>query len=405
MCIDIELLCDELKENFADSICPIGGGIIVNKIGVICTNNNQNFLHTFCKECFEEFMEKTNNKQCPICKTKIFMKNVVKLEHDIKFDNLKIKCKRNLFCNWTGTVMELENHEEKCDYSEVECCECEVKMHRKDFNEHIENICPEVLIKCELCSNSVKRKKIDKHAEKKNCEYCDKLVNKCIMLKHYMECPEQMKPCVECGLAVKNKNKESHVFECEERKIKCNNCNEDYKFTSEHDLHNTKSKCDSCESEVIICCFEKHIHSCPEILLNCKFVCCSEKFKRKDQDKHMQDFYNKHLEKLNDMMIDYTQLMKYFVENKTENVILMKKKIDGEYNPKHTLFTVENDKTREAEQQKKKSKKSKYDDSDEEFVIINRNKPKKNSKKSSKYDDSDEEIIDVDSDRPKKRKN
>jgi hypothetical protein len=147
-------------------------------------------------------------------------------------------------------------------------------------------------------------------------------------------------------LPVKRKDEKKHIFECQERMIKCNNCNDNYKFTSENELHNSKITCEFCNLEHYTCQILSHDKICPEIIMNCKFISCKEKFKRKDYDLHMEKFNSCHLEQLNDLVIDFSHLMHYFVENASHNVVKMMEKIDGKINHKFDIYKNINDESK-----------------------------------------------------------
>ena len=77
--------------------------------------------------------------------------------HELECDYDEIKCPFTE-CNVFNIRKEINEHIEKCEYNRIICKYCKLYFKKSLFNSHIENDCEEVLIECEKCQKSDKRK-------------------------------------------------------------------------------------------------------------------------------------------------------------------------------------------------------------------------------------------------------
>ncbi len=68
MCFDIDLIVNK-NDIKNEMICPIGHGIIDKRVALLCGDGDDKFLHIFCKDCINEFINKTVNPKCPLFKS------------------------------------------------------------------------------------------------------------------------------------------------------------------------------------------------------------------------------------------------------------------------------------------------------------------------------------------------
>ena len=150
----------------------------------------RNFINHVNNECkFNPFF------QCLICKN--FKGNFYECKkHFDLCGNKEKKCK---FCLMNVKNFLLNEHEEKCKIKEIFCEFCNKKLIRKDYFEHINNICIERIIKCDLCKISYKFKEKEKFHSK---EICYKKQIEILNKKNL----EQAKTIVDFIINKKNKN-------------------------------------------------------------------------------------------------------------------------------------------------------------------------------------------------------
>jgi hypothetical protein len=233
MCIDInQFFAKNIPHNL---ICPIGGGVMVERVGLLCSHKSspKKFMHIFCESCYLQ----CNTKKCPICNCKID-NNVVYLESNEEINDLELKCihekcnwtgKIHEKCNWTGKYINYNSHITECDYQEIKCKYCKKSILKIDSKNHLE-------------------------------------------------------------------------FECEERLSDCKFCNSQYKAKYKS-IHEQKIRCNSCNLDLIKCSLDKHYEECQELEIDCEFMCCNEKYKRKEKEKHNIEFSIIHTQNLNNIIV------------------------------------------------------------------------------------------------------
>ena len=134
----------------------------------------------FCRACLEKYGK---NKKCPFqCDSSTFREmtrneknylNKIKikctnvgcskyiqysdyLNHLEKCQLRKYHCK-NQSCKEEGYFNDMLNHSKICKYRIVDCIKCKQYMKFCDLKNHQMEYCPEIIIKCKLCGNSMKR--------------------------------------------------------------------------------------------------------------------------------------------------------------------------------------------------------------------------------------------------------
>jgi hypothetical protein len=282
MCIDINLF-DETKIS-SDMICPIGHGVIVKKVGLICKNNEKSFLHIFCETCFLEYHVLGKGKSCPLCKYPI-KNNVVYLDSSDQTDNLELKCENNN-CDWNGKLINYNSHIVNCDYHLEKCNKCKQQMFKKDLSKHL-NECPERQIFCKICESVYLAKNSDFHVKKITCELClFEEITQCSRVKHEQQkCEEYCVKCLSCKMMIKRKNMENHkTSKCLEREIFCKFCDKIY-LAKNSNMHE-EYHCQYCDEIITKCNEENHYNLCKEYVIKCNL--CSEDIKKIQKKEHIK---------------------------------------------------------------------------------------------------------------------
>ena len=111
----------------------------------------------FCKECLENWFQKTQRKSktCPYCRTKNF--NYIKdlrLKRDI--NSLKIFCpNRKEGCDRIFACGELDSHLGTCGFVTVTCKNnCGISILRINKKQHRKQLCPRRKVTCQYCGVS-----------------------------------------------------------------------------------------------------------------------------------------------------------------------------------------------------------------------------------------------------------
>ena len=81
------------------------------------------------------------------------------------------------------------SHPKTCTQTMIKCKLCSASVKRELMKRHQSEVCPEGNIKCELCNTTILRKNKEKHTEK---------------------CPEFTIECDECKANFKRKEKDAH---------------------------------------------------------------------------------------------------------------------------------------------------------------------------------------------------
>ena len=149
-----------------------------------------------CRECLTEYFNKRNQNQDIQCINRCggtsYRKMTLKEKEFIDFIKLKCrhngcmefinysdykehleKCKFRIYhcdnphCRKEGYLSQLEEHAKKCKYRPIECEKCKKKIISKDKEEHLNQDCPETIVKCIFCNLKMKRSEyLNKHQSK-----------------------------------------------------------------------------------------------------------------------------------------------------------------------------------------------------------------------------------------------
>jgi hypothetical protein len=314
----IHTFCKECSESF-----------FKDKLGLKCpvcsqTKTKNDLIHFSYDEILGEFEIKCENNiigckwQGKLCEYRDHLK-ICGYETD--FCNLcKIPMLRNEIEIHTNTICELQNidcehckfiykRKDEINHKEEECKSCSKKKYNCTYHE-----CQEEDINCNFCTSFIKRKDIINHQKndciereetcqtceelyiyknnrfhnkKINCKYCNLEIDNCFKLRkmHYLECNQYPLKCKLCKDIIIRKEYNEHKKNiCNYREILCNFCENTYQFinTDSHD----EIQCEYCEQKYNKCTIEKHYEICNEKEIECEFIGCYQKFKRKDKDKH-----------------------------------------------------------------------------------------------------------------------
>eukprot|EP01132_Coremiostelium_polycephalum_P002715 gene2715-3369_t len=139
---------DDIKE-FECTICTE-----VLKEPRICPNK-----HVFCLDCWESALK--TKKSCPICRCQTLSTNSLSrnLELEKQFNNLKTYCPNRFKYDGSADIENgckiesiplhmVEEHLKKCQFQFEDCKECKSTVLRKSMGEHLESICPSVVVEC-----------------------------------------------------------------------------------------------------------------------------------------------------------------------------------------------------------------------------------------------------------------
>ena len=141
-----------------DALCPVCKDIPYD-------NPEQSACgHRFCKPCIGIIAGNNRDRCiCPIDSLQIFPTFSDRFyQRDIK--NSQCHCGFDTEgCSWKGILADLEEHEEKCDYTKVKCPQCGASMMKKNLQLHQQNDCPHRLMPCRYCSQPVQVDKVDDH--------------------------------------------------------------------------------------------------------------------------------------------------------------------------------------------------------------------------------------------------
>lgn len=139
----------------------------------------------YCYYCSKKYTADKINK-CPKCKKSL---NLLKLNNELNetLKNLKIRCLNNVqndentckeILNWS----DLLDHFTTCNYSKgyAKCMGCEKEGLYEEIITHT-YLCEEVILKCPICSEKIKKKFYDSHEKK-----CQETVIQCSVC--YLDC-------------------------------------------------------------------------------------------------------------------------------------------------------------------------------------------------------------------------
>jgi hypothetical protein len=172
---------------------------------------------TICKNILSDRQKKILDDtvvNCKDCKKDMTFKEF--REHGEKYRVIMVTCPK---CSETIKNNKLKNHALICDYSERICSACNLKLLKKDFDNHIKTFCPKKVIICNKCSTQYL--KINETQHSLNCPMnitncsCGAEYYRKNMYEHKKICPEAYVLCkfyvgLKCNFQDKRKNIKNH---------------------------------------------------------------------------------------------------------------------------------------------------------------------------------------------------
>ena len=178
-------------------------------------------------------------------------------------------------CEWLGTLKDCENHLETCGCVWVQCeLGCKAMLQRKKLKFHIEERCPQRIIKCKHCHENYKSWQLIVHTElcpnvRVSCKLeCGMVTCRENMSEHLQkDCGLVVETCkLGCGMESRRQKLSFHLSnECEFRMIKCEYC---------------KGECKSRD----LCAHEE---KCPKMNVKC-VLNCGKELCREDMAQHLE---------------------------------------------------------------------------------------------------------------------
>ena len=112
----------------------------------------------FCQDCLDEFKDK---KPCPKCNESDF--NSLRSPREKKrIADLQLYCNmKGKGCEWEGTLEQLADHLEECEYTE--CSLCEQGVAKTDLDDHQQHECPQREHTCEYCDFTSTYENVSEH--------------------------------------------------------------------------------------------------------------------------------------------------------------------------------------------------------------------------------------------------
>ncbi|XP_071414752.1 TNF receptor-associated factor 6 [Pithys albifrons albifrons] len=156
--------------------------------------------HRFCKGCIVKSIRDAGHK-CPV-------DNEILLENQLFPDNfakreilsLMVKCP-NKGCSMKMELRHLEDHQLQCEFSTVECPQCQGSFQKNHLKEHVTQECPRRQVCCPNCATSMAYEDKELHDQtcplaNVFCEYCNTVLIREQMPNHYNnDCPTAPVPC------------------------------------------------------------------------------------------------------------------------------------------------------------------------------------------------------------------
>ena len=223
----------------------------------------------YCRKCLLFYYD-NNNKECPECKQ--LSKEPIKVTSaEVSIGTKKMKCiNYNAGCTWRGKCKEYKDHiEKKCPKEIVNCPfkGCIIKVKREEMEEHKLN-CEYIEITCEKCKLRICKN--EKNAHKEVC------------LKEKIKCPQ------ECDEIIERGDLNLHKQTCICTIISC-----PYSFLGCPDKFKRKEK-----DIRIIKDLEKHINLAKEIMKENKRVKDEINDLKKNNNKNIENNGGKENEKI-----------------------------------------------------------------------------------------------------------
>ena len=210
-----------------------------HKNGKIQYDCQQCFYTTFTKSQFDQHVLLPHDVKCKDCD--YATTSATLLYSHLQAAHQKDTLKKCLYCDYSGSANDVKEHENQNhnDGAQNQCPDCEyAHKHRYKLWQHIAEIHKKVkdfkCMICEFASATEERLKRhfktvhDKDNNKLNCEHCDFITPKRVLLQRhtYLQHKEHSEiRCNSCELAFPNKwSKKRHMKSGHTMKIKCEKC-------------------------------------------------------------------------------------------------------------------------------------------------------------------------------------
>jgi hypothetical protein len=207
---------------------------------IICLNLLLDACQTICgcfgcEECLKKLLS-TNKTPCP-GKTEDCESLTM---HDYRADNAKrrevlflsVSCPFSIRCEEMIRVMDLQEHNEKCEFIKISCPSCGTLLLRRELQSHMEESCLESDIKCKFCSKLFSRRDLKIHCDPLNekccesyqsndCPFCKKIgpFTLADLKTHSKVCPSWCVSCIYnqlgCDAVLLESDMDKHCFEKE----------------------------------------------------------------------------------------------------------------------------------------------------------------------------------------------
>ncbi|CDR37325.1 RHTO0S02e13476g1_1 [Rhodotorula toruloides] len=101
--------------------------------------------HHLCRPCAEK-IEESGELECPLClrPMKLPLRESLLLRRAV--EDYEFTC-RHEGCDWIGSVVDEDEHADKCEFGPVACSLCAAVCTRRELSAH-HGVCPNVRIPC-----------------------------------------------------------------------------------------------------------------------------------------------------------------------------------------------------------------------------------------------------------------
>ena len=199
----------------------------------------------FCRGCISQILK--NGGHCPLCR-KAGFQVFIDRRSERKILALRVYCRvKDCGCGWKGALRELDTHlDTDCQYVAVDCPNgCGERPKRRNLPDHLRNSCPK---------------------REFSCPYCQfKATYERVANDHWPQCEKYPLPCPnDCGVGTVERGRLEH-----------------------------------------------HRSECPLQVVECEFSHsgCTEKIRRKDTARHMEESTQRHLVVMSTSMMSMMKLL------------------------------------------------------------------------------------------------